>query len=168
MNNMWGNLWVISYDDVTQAEAARAEIIHLQNTRFAEVSDLALVVRSLDGTISIHRDHLSSGLVVGSSGVLGFLVGLLFTQPLLGAAIGTAVGAAGMAARTNMGFEDSFIQEVGEIITPGKCALFLLASMSYSDVLLHHIKGLGGRVLKTNVDLDWAKKVQEALDSEKS
>jgi hypothetical protein len=31
------------------------------------------------------------------------------------------------------------------------------------DVILHEIRGLGGTVRKTNVDVEWAKLIQETL-----
>jgi len=46
---------------------------------------------------------------------------------------------------------------------PGTSALFVLDDDGDMDVILHTIQGLGGTVLKTNVDLERAKLIQRTL-----
>ena len=46
---------------------------------------------------------------------------------------------------------------------PGISALFVLDDEGDMDMILHTIQGLGGTVLKTNVDLERAKLIQFAL-----
>ena len=46
---------------------------------------------------------------------------------------------------------------------PGSSALFALDEAGDMEVILHTIKGLGGTVLKTNVDLERAKLIQSNL-----
>jgi uncharacterized membrane protein len=46
---------------------------------------------------------------------------------------------------------------------PGTSALFVLDEEGDMDVILHVIRGLGGTVLKTNVDLERAKLIQSTL-----
>jgi uncharacterized membrane protein len=46
---------------------------------------------------------------------------------------------------------------------PGTSALFVLDSEGDMDVILHAIRGLGGTVLKTNVDLERAQLIQSTL-----
>jgi uncharacterized membrane protein len=46
---------------------------------------------------------------------------------------------------------------------PGTSALFILDHATDLEVILHTIQGLGGTVLKTNVDLERAKLIQSAL-----
>ena len=48
---------------------------------------------------------------------------------------------------------------------PGTSALFVLDEVGEMDNILQAIQGLGGTVLKTNVDLDRARLVQSALAS---
>jgi uncharacterized membrane protein len=95
---------------------------------------------------------------------VGALVGLVALQPLAGAAIGAAVGAAGSAAvALGGGIGDDFIADVTALMRPGTSALFLLAKAADEEVFLHKIRGLGGTVLKTNVDPHWAEQVRQAL-----
>ncbi len=46
---------------------------------------------------------------------------------------------------------------------PSTSALFLLDDDGDMDVILHTIRGLGGKVVKTNVNLERAKLIQSTL-----
>ena len=48
-------------------------------------------------------------------------------------------------------------------MNPGTSALFILDEELDMEVILHQIRGLGGTVLKTNVDLERARLIQSAL-----
>ena len=48
-------------------------------------------------------------------------------------------------------------------MNPGTSAIFVLDSEGDMDVILHSIRGLGGTVLKTNVDLERARLIQSTL-----
>jgi len=49
------------------------------------------------------------------------------------------------------------------MMKPGTSALFVLDDDGDMEVILHAIRGLGGTVLKTNVDLERAKLIQSTL-----
>jgi len=55
------------------------------------------------------------------------------------------------------------VAEVQASMKPGTSALFVLDAGGDMEVILHAIRGLGGTVLKTNVDLERARLVQSAL-----
>ena len=61
---------------------------------------------------------------------------------------------------TSAGIGEDFIKEVEGLMKPGMSALFVLDSEGDMDVILHSIRGLGGTVLKTNVDPERAKLIQ--------
>lgn len=84
-------------------------------------------------------------------------------MPLTGATIGAVVGGAGTAASVSAGIGDDFVREVVGLMKPGTSALFVLDSEGDMDVILHSIRGLGGTVLKTNVDLERAQLIQSTL-----
>ena len=46
---------------------------------------------------------------------------------------------------------------------PGSSAIFVLDDEGDMDVILHKIRGLGGTVLKTNVDVERAQLIQSIL-----
>jgi uncharacterized membrane protein len=55
------------------------------------------------------------------------------------------------------------MREVGGLIKPGTSVLFVLDEVGNMDAILRGIRGLGGTVLKTNVDLERARLIQSTL-----
>ena len=60
---------------------------------------------------------------------------------------------------------DDFIREVKELMQPGTSVLFVAETAEDLSAILKAIRGLGGTVLKTNVDLEQAKRIQSTLAS---
>jgi uncharacterized membrane protein len=73
------------------------------------------------------------------------------------------LGSTGTAAATHLGISEDFICNVTSLIKPGTSALFVLDDEGDMEVILHRLRGLGGTVLKTNVDLERAKLIQSTL-----
>jgi uncharacterized membrane protein len=74
-------------------------------------------------------------------------------------------GGADIAASTALGIHNDFIREVEDLLKPGTSALFVLDVPKNLDMILDEIRGLGGTVLRTNVDVDQARLVQSALNA---
>jgi uncharacterized membrane protein len=158
-----GNLWAVAYDDPDRAAQVRAELQTLEERQFLLVEDMAVVVRERDGSFRLDRERFPYlGNVAGLS-LVGFLAGLVVLAPLTGAVIGALVGGAGSAIAGRVGITEGFIREVEGLMKPGTSALFLLDCGGDLDVVDYRIHGLGGTVLKTNVDPERAKVVQAAL-----
>jgi uncharacterized membrane protein len=85
--------------------------------------------------------------------------------PLTGATIGATVGGAGtvIGSIAATGISNDFVREVETLMKPGTSALFVLDSEGDMDVVLYRIHGLGGTVLKTNVNREHAQLIQSAL-----
>jgi uncharacterized membrane protein len=81
---------------------------------------------------------------------------------LTGAAVGAMYARFG-ATTTEVGISDDFVREVADLIQPGTSVLFVLDKGGDMDAILHAIRGLGGTVLKTNVDLERANLIQSTL-----
>jgi uncharacterized membrane protein len=161
-----GNLWAIGYDDMERANQVRDEIIGLGwDKHYLILDDIAVVVRHPDGSFTLNREKLSAATNIVGSSVVGFLAGLVIGGPITGALIGALVGsvASTVAVATSVGIGDDFIKEVEELMKPGTSALFVLDEEGDMDVILHQIRGLGGTVLKTNVDLERAQLIQSTL-----
>ena len=95
---------------------------------------------------------------------MGFLAGLVIGVPIVGAAIGAAVGGAGAAMSVaSAGIADDFVKDAQRLMKPGTSAIFVLDSAGDMDTILHAIRGLGGTVLKTNVDVERARLIQSTL-----
>ena len=56
-----------------------------------------------------------------------------------------------------------YVREVEGLMQLGTSALFVLDSEGDMEVILHAIQGLGGTVLRTNVDLERAQLIQSTL-----
>jgi uncharacterized membrane protein len=158
------HLWAIGYDDVGQAERTRAELTELAGAgQYLLLLDVAILTRTTDGSYTLNREPfpLTSNVLAG--GTLGFLAGLALAAPMTGAAIGALSGTAASTVANAVGIEDAFIRDVERLMKPGVSALLVLDDQGDLEVILHAIRGLGGMVLKTNVDLERAKLIQKTL-----
>ena len=149
------HLWAIGYDDMERAEQVRDEIIRLGwDTHYLTLLDVAMVVRYPDGSFTCNRERFPIVANLLGCTAVGFLTGLVLLAPLTGATIGALLGGAGSAvSAAAVGIGDDFLREVEALIQPGTSALFVLDSEGDMEVILHAIQGLGGTVLKTNVDV---------------
>jgi uncharacterized membrane protein len=152
---------------MARADQVRDEIAELgwgagNAGKYLLLEDIAVVVRHPDGSFSFDRRPFP-GLanVLACTGV-GFLAGLALAAPLTGAALGALFGCADAVA-THAGISEAFIREVEAMMKPGTSALFVLDAEGDMEVILHKIRGLGGTVLKTTVDLERAKVIQSTL-----
>ncbi len=160
-----GNLWAIGYDDMGRAKQVQNEIISLGwHKNYLMLDDVAVVVRHPDGSFTLDREAFPAASNVLGCSVVGLLAGLVLGAPLVGATIGAMVGGAGTAAvSASVGIADDFVREVKGLMKPGTSAIFVLDHEGDMDVILHAIRGLGGTVLKTNVDLERAQLIQSTL-----
>ena len=160
-----GNLWAIGYDDMGRAEQVRDEIIKLGwDTHYLILLDIAVVVRHPDGSFTCNREPVPAVANILGCTAVGFLAGLVLLAPLTGATVGALLGGAGTAATVAaVGIRDDFVREIEGLMGPGTSALFVLDSEGDMEVILHAIRGLGGTVLRTNVDLERAKLIQSTL-----
>src|SRR5215475_12650196 len=160
-----GNLWAVGYDDMGRANQVRDKIITLGwNKQYLELDDVAVVVRHPDGSFTFDRKAFPAASNVLGCSVLGLLAGLVVGAPITGATIGAMVGGAGTAAvLASAGIGDDFIKEVEQLMKPGTSALFVLDDEGDMEVILGAIRGLGGTVLKTNVDVERARLIQSTL-----
>ena len=161
-----GNLWAVGYDDMGRANQVRDEIISLGwDKHYLLLNDVAVVVRHSDGSFTLDREPFPAASNVLGCSVVGFLAGLVLGAPLTGATIGAMVGGAGtaVAVSASVGIGDDFVREVKGMMKPGTSAIFVLDDQGDMDVILHAIRGLGGTVLKTNVDRERAQLIQSTL-----
>src|SRR5262245_65498758 len=88
----------VAYDDMGRADQVRDEIVHLgwdQNRLL--LSDVAVVVRHLDGSFTLDRERFPSAANILGCSAVGFIAGLVLGVPMVGAMIGAMVGVAGTA-----------------------------------------------------------------------
>ncbi len=165
----YSHLWAIGYDDVGRADQVREEIKKLAWGKHELILvDVAVVVRHADGSFTFNQEPFPAFYNILACTAVGFLAGLVVAAPLRGAAIGAVLGGVGSVATSSVGIKDDFVHEVEEMMKPGTSALFVLDDEGEMEAILHSIRGLGGTVLKTNVDLERAKLIQSTLAARSS
>src|SRR5215471_15968491 len=90
---LMADLVIIAYDTEATAEAARKKLLELQKEYVIELGDAVVAVRQADGQVKLNQLVNMTALGAASGGMWGALIGLLFLNPLLGAAIGAGAGA---------------------------------------------------------------------------
>jgi uncharacterized membrane protein len=158
------HLWAVGFDDTTRADEVREAITKLgRDCGVLTIKDVAVVVRYLDGTLTLNRKPLAALKHFFDCAALGIITGAVVAAPLTGAAEGVMVCAVDVAASAALCIDQDFVREVEALMQPGTSTLFLLDEVWDMDKIAESIRGLGGTVLKTNVDCDHAKLVQSTL-----
>jgi uncharacterized membrane protein len=159
-----GHLWAIGFDDMGRAEQVCAEITRLGERHCLILLDTTVVVRYPDGCVTLDGQPFVVVPKVRSHSFAGFLAGLaLGAPPLTGVAVGAFLRGTGTTPSGDVGIDEDFVSEVQVLMKPGTSALFVLDQEGDMDAILQGIRGLGGTVLKTNVDLERAKLIQSTL-----
>ncbi|MGA9478776.1 MAG: DUF1269 domain-containing protein [Desulfobacterales bacterium] len=161
------NLVVIGYDDPFKAEEVRLKLRKMQKDYLIDLEDAVVAVKNEKGKVKLHQAvNLTAAGAVGG-GFWGSLIGLIFLNPLLGAAVGAAAGAVS-GALTDVGVDDKFMKELAASMTPGSSVLFVLVRKATPDKVLAELEGSGGKVLKTSLSHDDEAKLQAALSAAKA
>ena len=155
-------LLVLKFDTVGGAAQMQDRMLELQKQQLITVEDAAIMWRETDTKPKLAQltDMTGEGALGGA--FWGLLFGLLFFNPFMGMAVGTAVGAIAEIMR-DVGIDDQFIIQVGESITPGTSALFLLVSNAVVDKVLEQTKDLKYEVMQTNLSQENEQKLRDAI-----
>ncbi|MGD8266658.1 MAG: DUF1269 domain-containing protein [Desulfobacterales bacterium] len=156
------DLVVIGFDDEHTAFEMRAALAKLQKEYLISMEDVVVVTKDEKGKVKLHQAvNLTAAGAVGGT-FWGMLIGLIFLNPLLGAAVGAGAGAIS-GKLSDIGIDDKFMKELGETITAGSSALFVLVRKATPDKVLAELKGFRGKVLKTSLTEDKEEKLREVL-----
>jgi uncharacterized membrane protein len=159
------NLVVIGFDDEQKAFELRAELAKLQKEYLIEMEDIVIVTKDDKGKVKLHQavNLTTVGAVSGS--FWGLLIGMIFFNPLLGAAIGAGAGALS-GKFSDIGIDDNFIKELSESFKPGSSAVFILVRKATPDKILEELKGFKGKVLKTSLSADKEDALRKVLEAD--
>jgi uncharacterized membrane protein len=159
-----GHLWAVGYDDIARAAEVREEIAKLGERHCLLLLDSAVAVRYPDGSLTLDGERFVTAPSIRRHSLASFFAGLaLGAPPLSGAAASALLRETGTATSGRVGISDDFICEVERLMKPGTSALFVLDDEGDMDEILQSIRGLGGTVLKANVDVQRAKLIQSTL-----
>jgi uncharacterized membrane protein len=159
-------LVVIGYDDVHKAEEVRLKLVKMQRDYLIDLEDAVVVSKRPDGKIKLNQalNLTAFGAVEGT--FWGTLIGLLFLNPIFGAAMGASAGAIS-GALSDVGINDNFMKELGKTLQPNTSALFVLVKHMTPDKCLEELAGTGGKIIKTSLTHEDEDKLQKALDAVK-
>jgi uncharacterized membrane protein len=156
------DLVIIAYETEEKAEAARKKLFDLQKEYLIELGDAVVAVRQPDGTVKLNQLINMTAIGAASGGMWGALIGLLFLNPLLGAAVGAGAGA--LSGRfKDIGISDQFMKDAASALSPGNGALCVLVRKVTADKVLPVMAEFGGTVLHTSLSTEQEAKLQEAL-----
>ncbi|MFQ6537688.1 MULTISPECIES: DUF1269 domain-containing protein [Aphanothece] len=159
------SLVVVGFPKVEEAEEVRRELVDIQREQLIALEDAVVVEHDAEGQV-----HLRQALNLTAAGALGggfwgTLVGLLFLNPLLGAAVGAGVGAAS-GSLSDIGINDGFMRELGETLPQGSAALCLLVREATPDRVIERLRAHAphARLLRTNLSHTDEDQLRELLD----
>ena len=155
------NLVVIGFDDEHKAFEMRATLAKLQKEYLIEMEDVVVVTKDDKGKVKLHQAvNLTAAGAVGG-GFWGMLIGMIFLNPLAGAAIGAGALSGKMR---DLGISNDFMKELGETFQPETSALFVLVRKATPDKVLEGLKGIKGKVLKTSLTKDKEEELRKVLE----
>jgi len=160
------DLVAVAFDDETTAFELRSELAKLQKEYLIAMEDVVIVTRDDDGKVKLHQAVNMTAAGAAGGGFWGMLIGFIFLNPLLGAAVGAGAGAlSGYLA--DIGIDDTFMKGLGESLPEGGSALFVLVKKVTGDKVLERLEPFRGkgRVLKTSLSKDSEDALREALEA---
>jgi uncharacterized membrane protein len=158
------DLIIIGYPDATTAKEVLDKAKELEKDYLIDLEEAAVVVRDQKGKLHVTTvDHLTEA---GAFGGLfwGALIGLIFLVPLFGAALGGLYGAV-FGKLGDLGLKDSFKKQVGDLVQPGTSAVLFVERKMTADKVLAELAPYGGTVLRSSLDEDAEKHLNEALQA---
>lgn len=156
-------LVVVAYPNEFQAEEVRLRLLKMQQEYLVDLEDAVIAVRKEDGKIKLLQLHNLTGAGAVSGGFWGLLIGLLFMNPLLGAAVGAGAGAIS-GALADVGINDEFMKQLGQNLKPGGSMLFILFRSITLDKALQELKGTGGTIIQTSLSHEDEQRLRNAMN----
>jgi uncharacterized membrane protein len=159
------DLIVISFEDEQTAFALRAELAKLQQEYLIEMDDAVVVTKDDKGKVKLHQAQNLTALGAVGGGFWGTLIGMIFLNPLLGAAVGAGAGALS-GALTDIGISNNMMKSFAESFKPGCSALFVLVRKATGDKVLAGLSEFTGKgkVLKTSLTKDKEEELRKVIE----
>ncbi len=157
------NIVALGFPNEAAADAFMSKLDDMGSQEIVTLTDLVKVTVNENGEPKLHHkaSPTTGGAVVG--GFLGGMVGLIFLNPIAGAAIGAAGGAAVGAATGDYGIDDDFIKQTSDALKPGTAALFMQVEASVPDQVQAEIEGTQATVISTTLSEESETRLRDAL-----
>lgn len=167
LNSDMSQFIAVAYPDLTKAQEVRQTLLKLQSEYLIDIEDAVVATKDAAGKIQLHQPVNLTAAGAVSGGFWGALIGLLFLNPLLGAAVGAGSGAIS-GALTDVGINDDFMKSLAQKLEPNTSALFVLVRKMTEDKVVAEVQKFGGTVLQTSLSHEDESKLQAALDQGKA
>lgn len=176
-------LIAVGFEGIHRAREVLDQIEQLDESWVVNVRDAVAVHRTRDGRLRVSQSVLpTSREQAGWGGLLGGMLGALLVAPFTGGVSAVAAASAiGMSAVTLgatgavigaedakdwkflYGISEEFTKEVGGMVQPGQSAVLVLARADDPDMVVERFRGYGGKVLRTTLSKDAARKLEQTL-----
>lgn len=159
------HLWAVGYEDANHARHAQKVICSLAGPEQAVRLLEAAVLECLpDRSFQFNGKPFVAGDHSVRHGALRFLAGFALAVPLLtDEAVASVLDSTGMSASDALSITDKFKGDIALMMQPGTSALLVLGVAEDMTATLNRLRGLGGTILKTNVNLELANLIQRTL-----
>ena len=158
-----GSLVVLKFDTPDGAEKGLELAERLQKQQMLHILDAATVSWPNGKRKPKTRQLVHLGAASTLDGAFwGMLLGFIFFVPLLGMAVGAAMG--GLRGHfSDYGIDDGFIAQVRSKVTEGTSGLFLLLSEVTTDKVVEAFKSVPHfEIIESNLTHEQEKKLKEA------
>jgi uncharacterized membrane protein len=158
------DLWAFVFDSSLRAQEALLAAMRLVARQHLQLEDAAIVAK-VRGRVRITqtKDVSPSQGAVGGAWI-GILAGLFLGPggPLVGGALGAAAG--GLFAKLrDFGIDDDEMKRMGEELSDGEAALFLLVDDCHRVRALHEVSRFPARLLVATADRELVEEVRGRL-----
>ena len=159
-------MFVVAFDGVGKADEVLGTLRQLDDDRLVELGKAAVIQRAADGEIGIEetadmdtKDSAIAGAVAG--GLLGMLTG----RGLMGGALLGAGGGALAAKGLDLGFDDDFLNEVGESLGPDSSAIVATVEFTNVEAAMETLDRFeGGTILHTTLQPEITAQLSDAVE----
>lgn len=153
----------IAFAEDLLAQEALLACMRLQKHDWLRLDDAVIAVRVGQDKVRLIQTkdvNTSQGAVSGSW--WGLIAGLFVGGPLVGLALGAAVGGI-WAKMRDVGIDDDEMRRIGESLAVGEAALFLLITDCHASHALFEASRFQGRLLVSTLDEAMQVRLREAL-----
>jgi len=159
-------LLVVAFPGTGKADEVLTTLRQMEAQRLIDLKNAAIVVRDRGGKVEIRETRdFTTGRSTMTGAVAGGLLGLLTGKGLLqGAALGAAGGLI-TGKVVDLGFQDDFLREVAQSLTPDSSAVVAVVHFDQVDQATQILDQFsGGRILRQALPPDVAQKLSDALE----
>jgi uncharacterized membrane protein len=156
-------LTVVKFDDPYGAERVMGALQDMHGRQLITLEDAA-VVSWPEGNKRPFMPKQGVGQMALGGAFWGFLFGLIFFVPFLGAAVGAGTTALLWSSLEEEGIDKDFIRRVSEEVTEGTSALFALTSEAQLDEVIDELKHYDTfEIISTDMPAEKERKLREAF-----